>query len=234
MKRPRTNRHDRTDPNGPYMPKSPEDINPLKGLCVFLCLVWSVLLAIAGLWAWAVVLALLPVFLWALCWIRRGRPPISFTYAGVLGCALQFGVHVALASLSVAVMLASLVEDSALRTQVAAWAEGLDSEMGREREPDDPFIQIVAGAISILLLAILIGATQWIWRPAWTAASYPSRMAARLAQYWSHEFIDDHADSIPLPPRLSRGTSFMMKRRYLYRGAGPKRVPPPANAEFGR
>lgn len=210
------------------MPRRTEDINPLKGLCVFIWLVFfSVPAAIAGLWAWAVALAFSPGFLWAFCWIRKGRPPVSFTYAGVLGGVLQLGVVMALALLGVAVMLAALVEDSVIRTQVTAWTEGLDSEMGLERDPDNPFVQIVVGAISIVLLAILLGATRWIWWSAWKAASYPSRMGARLAQEWSQELIDDHADSIPLPPRLSKGTSFMMKRRYLYRGAGPKRVSPP-------
>lgn len=197
------------------MPRRTEDITPLKGLCAIGWLAFFCLpVAAAGLWPWALAMALLPGCLWANGWRLKGYPPISFTYARVLGYALQLTAGIVFAVLAWAIMLAVLVDESIVRREATTWAEELASEMGRP----DLLAEMAIVAIGILFLIALAGATRWAWLAAGKAASNPSTTVIRLVQLLRDELIDDHADSVPLPPRLSEISSRMMKRRYLYHG----------------
>ena len=221
MKKPRKDSRARMALDGQYMPQS-KDASPAQCLCVLIWLAFSAQVIIIGWVAEGLgltlllgfLLALLPGFLAALCWVLKGRPPITFTYAGVLGFLVQLVAGLVAATTFFLVVLAASLEDSVLRAQVSAWAEEVYGD------PDGLAAEVMIAASALLLIAVLLGATRWIWWPVWKAGDSPARTVAWLARHCSHELMDDHADSIPLPPRLSSKASFVMKRRYLYRGRG--------------
>ncbi|MYF78536.1 MAG: hypothetical protein F4180_01155 [Chloroflexi bacterium] len=129
-----------------------------------------------------------------------------------MGFLVKVGAAFVAATTFLLVFLAVSVEDSVIREQVSAWAEEVYGT------PDGPAAEVMITASAFLLMAALLGATRWIWWPVWKAGDSPSRTVAWLTQHFTHELMDDHADSIPLPPRLSSKASFVMKRRYFYRG----------------
>ncbi len=221
MKRPCKDSHDRIALDGQYMPQS-KDALPVQCLCALIWLAFSAQVIAIGWLAeglgptllLGLLLALLPCFLVVLCWVLKGRPPITFTYARVLGFLVQLVAGLVGATAFFLVTLAASIEDSVIREQVSAWAEQVYGN------PDGPAVDVIIAASALLLMAALLGATRWIWWPVWKAADSPARTVTWLARHFSHELVDDHADSIPLPPRLSGKASWAMKRRYLYRGRG--------------